>query len=220
MRSVCPVCSFWLVCPVCAVCPGWPVCPDDHRICNLSILVQKSQISYSCSSNSTLVNDLLGPGNILWSQSEFSAFCNSCQHFLSSWFLWTWLVWNGKPDATANQSWVGSNLQFVSKRFSTIAYSHIGQIPITTTSKMQGVILRPWFLCVMGMQQQIQMSYTEKYLQLSSQIQLFNFGYCIKLVTGLWMAIASPRSFTKNARSASTMTLHILCSPPLALSRV
>ena len=103
---------------------------------------------------------------------------------------------------------------------SASAYSHIGQIPITTTSKMQGVILRPWFLCVMGVQQQIQMSYTEKYLQLSSQIQLFNFGYCIKLVTGLWMAIASPRSFTKNARSASTMTLHILCSPPLALSRV
>ena len=53
-------------------------------------------------------------------------------------------------------------------------------------------------------------------MQLPSEIQLFNFGYCIKWVTGLWMAIASPRSFTKNAHSASTMTLHILCSPPLS----
>ena len=30
VRSVCPLCSFRLVCPVCAVCPGSPVCSDDH----------------------------------------------------------------------------------------------------------------------------------------------------------------------------------------------
>ena len=30
VRSVCPLYSFFLVCPVCAVCPGSPVCSDDH----------------------------------------------------------------------------------------------------------------------------------------------------------------------------------------------
>ena len=73
----------------------------------------------------------------------------------------------------------------------------------------------------MGVQQQIQMSHTEKCLQLSSQIQLLNFGYCIKYVGDRFMdgnRIASV--VYKECTQYIDYDTSYIVLPLLALSRV